>query len=291
MPTASRITLQIPVTFGSPSSPTPKSYIGERFDPETNLDYLHARYYDPALPRFLSPDTWDPILAGVDTNRYTYSGNDPVNGSDPNGHTWDDLYSAMGFSGSSVPFNPPPCNQACQNASDQLKQTAWDLSPLGAIDNFKTAEEHYKNGNYVKGFGNDVLGVLNLIPGRKQAGEVVGGIAFKSFKALKEALGAAGEGKVWGHLVEQCQSKCTRAGFASEEINNTNNVVKMPRAVNQAMADFYSTKPGLQFGNKTVRDWLSSQSFKQQWKFAKDTYNDFMKKYEKTGGNGKQWWK
>lgn len=63
-----------------------RGYINERFDPETGLQYLHARYYDPELPRFLSPDTWDPILAGVDINRYAYAGNDPVNNSDPNGH-------------------------------------------------------------------------------------------------------------------------------------------------------------------------------------------------------------
>jgi hypothetical protein len=43
-----------------------------------------------ASARFLSPDTWDPWLAGVDTNRYAYSGNDPINGSDPNGHQFYD---------------------------------------------------------------------------------------------------------------------------------------------------------------------------------------------------------
>lgn len=63
-----------------------KAYINERFDPETGLQYLHARYYDPEVARFLSPDSWDPILQGVDFNRYAYAGNDPVNMSDPNGH-------------------------------------------------------------------------------------------------------------------------------------------------------------------------------------------------------------
>ena len=80
------------------SAITGRAYINERYDGEAHigLQYLHARYYDPNLPRFLSPDTWDPILAGVDFNRYAYAGNDPINGSDPNGHwmegkddTWD----------------------------------------------------------------------------------------------------------------------------------------------------------------------------------------------------------
>jgi hypothetical protein len=44
----------------------------------------------PAQARFLSPDNWDPWLPGVDFNRYSYGGNDPINNSDPNGHQmWD----------------------------------------------------------------------------------------------------------------------------------------------------------------------------------------------------------
>lgn len=41
---------------------------------------------DLASARFISPDTLDPTLPGVNTNRYAYSGNDPINKSDPNGH-------------------------------------------------------------------------------------------------------------------------------------------------------------------------------------------------------------
>nr|WP_316654727.1 hypothetical protein [uncultured Gellertiella sp.] len=40
-----------------------------------------------ANARFISPDTIDPNIPGVGTNRYAYSQNDPVNKSDPNGHT------------------------------------------------------------------------------------------------------------------------------------------------------------------------------------------------------------
>jgi RHS repeat-associated protein len=76
----------MPLTGAGLSAPPSKGYIGERFDAETGLQYLHARYYDPDLGRFLSPDTWDPTLPGVDNNRYAYAGNDPVNGSDPGGH-------------------------------------------------------------------------------------------------------------------------------------------------------------------------------------------------------------
>jgi RHS repeat-associated protein len=65
-----------------------KGYINERYDPETGLQYLNARYHDPLLGRFLTPDTWDPDIPGVDINRYAYAGNDPVNMSDANGHSY-----------------------------------------------------------------------------------------------------------------------------------------------------------------------------------------------------------
>jgi RHS repeat-associated protein len=75
--------------FGQPlTTPPPQSraYINERYDSETGLQYLHARYYDPLLGRFDTPDSWNPELPGVDINRYAYAGNDPINASDPNGH-------------------------------------------------------------------------------------------------------------------------------------------------------------------------------------------------------------
>ncbi|MGK9232532.1 hypothetical protein KXS07_11405 [Inquilinus limosus] len=38
------------------------------------------------LVRFISPDSWDPTIPGVGTNRYAYADNDPINKSDPSGH-------------------------------------------------------------------------------------------------------------------------------------------------------------------------------------------------------------
>lgn len=74
-------------TVINPLTPTePRGYIGERFDAESGLTYLHARTYDAALGRFLQPDWWNPAHPGVGTNRYAYALNDPVNLSDPNGH-------------------------------------------------------------------------------------------------------------------------------------------------------------------------------------------------------------
>ncbi len=91
----------MPLSLSGLTTPAGKGYINERFDPETGLQYLHARYYDPNLGRFLSPDTWDPTIPGVDNNRYAYAGNDPINGRDPNGNSvetpWDVISFAFGM--------------------------------------------------------------------------------------------------------------------------------------------------------------------------------------------------
>jgi RHS repeat-associated protein len=61
--------------------------IGERFDPETGLQYLNARYYDPGMGMGMGiqPDWWEVTKPGVGTNRYAYSFGDPVNKMDPGG--------------------------------------------------------------------------------------------------------------------------------------------------------------------------------------------------------------
>lgn len=62
-----------------------RGYIAQRHD-LSGLLYLHARYYDPELGRFISPDS---IISGTDTiglNRYAYGDNDPINKKDVNGH-------------------------------------------------------------------------------------------------------------------------------------------------------------------------------------------------------------
>jgi RHS repeat-associated protein len=57
-------------------------YTGHASDSESGLTYAQARYYDPVVGRFLSPD---PIRQLVDFNLYAYVGNDPVNRTDPTG--------------------------------------------------------------------------------------------------------------------------------------------------------------------------------------------------------------
>lgn len=79
-------------SFGNEVNPDSKDenpfrYCGEYYDKETEEIYLRARYYQPAVGRFLTRDTYtgesdEPLSLHL----YTYCENDGVNCFDPSGH-------------------------------------------------------------------------------------------------------------------------------------------------------------------------------------------------------------
>ena len=55
-------------------------------EPGTDFDYMHARYYGPGMGRFLSVDPGRADLGKPQSwNRYSYTMNDPINNTDPDG--------------------------------------------------------------------------------------------------------------------------------------------------------------------------------------------------------------
>lgn len=68
--------------------PVPKGpgYTGHVNDPEINLVYMQARYYDPATGHFLSTDLIEPVPGDqLNFNRYVYAENNPIGRTDPTG--------------------------------------------------------------------------------------------------------------------------------------------------------------------------------------------------------------
>ena len=64
-------------------------YCGEYFDKETGTIYLRARYYDPAIGRFITEDSyWGKDSDPLSLNLYTYCYNNGVNYFDPSGHEY-----------------------------------------------------------------------------------------------------------------------------------------------------------------------------------------------------------
>jgi RHS repeat-associated protein len=108
-----------------------KGFIGERHDAETGFLYLNARYYDPALGRFISPDWWDPNQPGVGMNRYTYSDNDPINKSDQNGHETENADSNPFGGGGEGGLGGGSKGAEKSNLAEAAKTAADDLGTSG----------------------------------------------------------------------------------------------------------------------------------------------------------------
>ena len=71
---------------GSASLVTDALFTGQRED-DTGLVHMNARYYDPAIGQFISPDTIVPDPGKVfGYNRYMYTYGDPLKYTDPTGH-------------------------------------------------------------------------------------------------------------------------------------------------------------------------------------------------------------
>ena len=72
-------------------NPNGPGFTGHVNDPETNLVYMQARYYDSVLGRLLSVDPVGPSASNIFSfNRYAYASNNPVINIDPDGRQSED---------------------------------------------------------------------------------------------------------------------------------------------------------------------------------------------------------
>ncbi len=102
----------------------PYGYTGREIDTD-DLYYYRARYYDPTIGRFITPD---PIgFLGGDTNLYRYVGNDPVNFIDYSG------FSAQATGGAVNHFQKALQKNAPKTAVKKPKPSNGDKSaaPMG----------------------------------------------------------------------------------------------------------------------------------------------------------------
>ena len=71
-------------------------YRGEQFDPNADLQYLRARYYDPSVGRFASTDPFEGMLeTPVSLHRYLYGNANPITFHDPSGKITKDTLLAL----------------------------------------------------------------------------------------------------------------------------------------------------------------------------------------------------
>ncbi|HEX9679788.1 MAG TPA: RHS repeat-associated core domain-containing protein, partial [Candidatus Saccharimonadales bacterium] len=76
--------------WASGATPTDFTFTGQRNEAGFGLMDYNARYYNPRVGRFVSPDTVVPEPSGSQGwNRYAYVRNNPLKYTDPSGHGWE----------------------------------------------------------------------------------------------------------------------------------------------------------------------------------------------------------
>ncbi len=92
--------------------------------------------------------------------------------------------------------------------------------------------------------------------------------AWGSFGGFRSAMGSAGPGKEWHHIVEQTPGNVKR--FGGEALHNTENVIALDKALHTDVSRLYSSIKYNITGSfrLTVREWLRSQSYEAQRAFG-----------------------
>lgn len=62
--------------------------------------------------------------------------------------------------------------------------------------------------------------------------------------------------------------------MTSYQIQNTNNIIAVDKAIHTKISGYYSSKQAFT-GGKTVRSWLAGQSFEKQFEFGMQKLKDF----------------
>jgi len=109
-----------------------------------------------------------------------------------------------------------------------------------------------------------LAGSKNALPGLTNVTKE----AFSSFSSFKRVMGPAGPGQAWHHIVEQTPANIAK--FGAEAIHNLNNLVRLPHGagtIHSKISGYYSSIRPFSEG-KTVRQWLSSKGYEEQYDFG-----------------------
>ena len=127
---------------------TDKGYTGQFQDAVSGLDYYNARYYDPVAGVFLSPDSKQGNVQGMDP--YTYVGGNPTTRTDPTGQRIecapnDPTCGGTGRGGVTPPTTPPttPLPPGCTGLTISQCNTGGQ-SQQKEIQNLKNQQQWLK---------------------------------------------------------------------------------------------------------------------------------------------------
>jgi RHS repeat-associated protein len=205
------------VTSHTGSATTPFGYAGQYTDSQTGLQYLRARYYDPATAEFLSRDQLSPLTR----EPYSYAADSPSNLADPSG--------LSPFSGAlhTVGTWAVGAWNGVNGAADTL------TSPLGLVGLPTTAGLRNSWGglgvdtcsSFYQGGGLVGLGLSLAIPGDGEA------------EAATLAARAGEEGSGLSRLVERIYEPNPKHGRFARSDSRGREISRAPRGDAQAILD------------------------------------------------------
>ena len=259
----------------------PLRYRGYVYDKETGLYYLQSRYYNPEMGRFINADSLASTGQGLlGCNMFAYCGNNPVSRGDAGGHAWETVLDVISLASSVLDVVANPTNAwawaglvgdvvdvaipfvgGIGEGIDALRvittvgegaDAALDAARIGKRSS-NTCEALYKGGSKI-----------NDLPAN---------VGYNSFKDLKNAIGSAGEGKHWHHIVEQ--SQIGKSGFSATKIHNTSNIFAIDATTHAKITGYYNTTTFRFTNGLSVRNWLAGQSYEYQYEFGLKILREF----------------
>jgi len=94
---------------------------------------------------------------------------------------------------------------------------------------------------------------------------------YKSFDSFKKAMGPAGPGKQWHHVVEQHPGNIAK--FGPHMIHNTGNLVRVEKGGHVQVSSWYSRLQRDE--GVTVRDTLRNKDFEAQHSYGLTVLRQF----------------
>ncbi len=140
--------------YGTPTT-TPRngepSYTGHQYDQTTGLIYAQARFYDPTLGRFLSPDPMAvDTTSAFNFNRYAYANNSPYKFTDPDGRDADDILGSDLTDAIAVEYLSQFAPQPGSAEHGALFSRDGGMQPLGDCSNRRcSAEVNTRDASFV----------------------------------------------------------------------------------------------------------------------------------------------
>ncbi len=186
--------------FTSGSTPTTYRYTGQREQSQLSIYFYGARWYDPALSRFLSPDS---IIPGVGNSqawdRFAYALNNPLSYSDPTGH---------------LPTNPP--NLAVQIA--RIGVAVWDILTVAPVkdDRAPNPTSQDATGWLVDRINEDVHAPTT----QAIRHDWTSGDTWRKADALKTWTSMVRTGAVWDYKVDIRQAEKKAGGITLDGMNS-----------------------------------------------------------------------